>query len=139
MLDVATVRCAPAGKPDVSLVGVTHIGSRLYSRLERLLDAHSLVLYESVMPPESTGRTTPRRRSGSRRRPGRCRSSPRCSSGCGSGAGPSRIARQAARLAAAARQPRGALLPAATRDAWATKLAYERRLRRGGRARWTSC
>ena len=42
------LHAAAAIEPDVSLVGVTHIGSReLYSKLQELLDAHTLVLYES--------------------------------------------------------------------------------------------
>lgn len=55
-LEVATIRMTAPGRPDVSLVGVTHIGSRdLYTRLQALLDGHTLVLYESVMPPGIDG------------------------------------------------------------------------------------
>lgn len=58
VLEVAAVQLVSPrhGAPPVTLVGVTHLGSAdLYRRLQALLDAHDLVLYESVMPPGIDG------------------------------------------------------------------------------------
>jgi hypothetical protein len=57
-LEVASRPFVPAGGagPRVSLVGVAHIGDRQFYRdLQRHLDAHDLVLYESVLPPGARG------------------------------------------------------------------------------------
>jgi hypothetical protein len=53
---VVTFERPDAAAPRVSLVGVAHIGdASLYDRLQKVLDAHDLVLYESVMPPGAMG------------------------------------------------------------------------------------
>jgi type II secretion system (T2SS) protein G len=46
----------PAPRPEVTLVGVVHIGERpFYDQVQRLLGKQDLVLYESVMPPGARG------------------------------------------------------------------------------------
>ncbi len=57
----------PSGEgPRVSLVSVAHIGEReLYAAVQKFLDGHDVVLYESVMPPGAgpvTGETPEARR-----------------------------------------------------------------------------
>jgi hypothetical protein len=57
-LEIATRTFKPkSGQgPDISLVGVAHIGDRsLYKSLQEILDSHDLVLYESVGPPGTGG------------------------------------------------------------------------------------
>lgn len=52
-LDIAITKFAmkDKGKPTITLVGVSHIGdAKYYKALQRVLDAHDVVLYESVMP-----------------------------------------------------------------------------------------
>lgn len=53
-LEVAarTFTRADGAGPSITLVGVAHIGeASLYRELQKLLDEHDIVLYESVMPP----------------------------------------------------------------------------------------
>ncbi len=57
-LEVAARAFDPAGGagPKVTLVSVSHIGERgLYRRIQELLAAHDVVLYESVMPAGAGG------------------------------------------------------------------------------------
>ena len=57
-LEVASRTFVPADadRPTVALVSVAHIAEReLYEQLQAVLDAHDLVLYESVMPTGARG------------------------------------------------------------------------------------
>ncbi len=53
-LDVATFTMQAPGLPELSVVGVAHVGEpSMYRRIDALLGAHDVVLYESVMPAGS--------------------------------------------------------------------------------------
>lgn len=55
-LEVAARRFVGASGPKVTLVGVAHVAEEsLYRQLQDLLDAHDVVLYESVMPAGAGG------------------------------------------------------------------------------------
>lgn len=60
-LEVAVVSYESAREEDpaITLVGVAHIGDQvLYEEIQKVLDRHDIVLYESVMPPGADGLRT---------------------------------------------------------------------------------